>query len=72
MLRYENNKKELSKQEIDRQRLVINSISELLIKLNPTTKNVIFTNQIIDKILITLIDIYSIDLKVCNERVFYP
>jgi len=70
--RYDDIGREFTEEELDKRNIVDVAIMDFINKLNPTTKGVIFTRHIVGKVREVLIDIYSNDLKICNERTFYP
>jgi len=72
MIRYDDIDRVFTTEERDRQELVIKSVFELLIKLNPTKKKIEFDITIFDKLLVPLLDIFTEDLSLCTERQFYP
>jgi len=72
MLRYDDIGKEYSEKDIERQKLVVHNIYELLLKVNPTKEIIGNNRHIVDKLIMLLIDIFSNDLKFCTEREFFP
>jgi len=72
IFRYDDIGRVFTQKEIDKQCLIDLEIMEFIEKLNPSTKRVIFNREIVGKVRDALIEIYSKDLKLCNERAFYP
>jgi DNA polymerase sigma len=64
--------REFSKKELDRQDFVDNSIMDLINKLNPTAEEIKYDAHFVSKICLALVDIFTNDLHLCTDREFYP
>jgi len=70
--RYDDIDREFTRQELDQQDFIDNSIMELINKVNPTDNNITYSGQIVGKVRDALIEVITKDLELCTERKFYP
>ncbi|GMO55941.1 MAG: hypothetical protein Ta2C_11180 [Candidatus Endomicrobiellum trichonymphae] len=63
---------ELTETQIARQDFVDNEIYNLIKKLNPSDKSITWDIEHITKIRDVLNKLYTSDLSLCDENVFYP
>jgi hypothetical protein len=70
--RYDDVNREFSREELDKQDFIDNSIMELLNKVNPSEMTLYYNGNIVAKIRDALIEIFTKDLSLCTERAFYP
>ena len=70
--RYADIGRKFTPEELDKRNQIDYEILRFIRKLNPTTESVYYNKYIINKVMDTLSDIYTKDLKLCTERAFYP
>jgi len=72
LFRYDDDYKEFTEEELKQHNFIDNSIMELINIVNPSPENIEYDDYIVEKVRITLIDIFSKDLQLCTEKAFYP
>ncbi len=70
--RYADIGRKFTPEELDKRNQIDYEILGFIRKLNPTSESVFYNKYIINKLMDTLSDIYTKDLKLCTEREFYP
>ncbi|MDR2597438.1 MAG: hypothetical protein LBC76_09000 [Treponema sp.] len=70
--RYADIGRKFTPEELEKRNQIDYEILGFIRKLNPTTESVFYNKHIINKVMETLSDIYTKDLKLCTERAFYP
>jgi DNA polymerase sigma len=69
---HDDEEREFSRKELDRQDLVDNSIMELIKNVNPTAEEIKYDDHFVSKIRLALEDVFTNDLRLCTESEFYP
>jgi hypothetical protein len=70
--RYNDENKEFSKEELERQNYIDNSIMNLINMVNPTKLEILYDRNIVAKVRYALIEIFSKDLQICTDSALYP
>jgi len=70
--RYDDIGREFTKEELEQQDFIDNSIMKLINKVNPSKVKIKYDGYIVGKVRETLIEIFTKDLDLCTERAFYP